>query len=202
MNGDIYLTVREASQYADVSEHTVRRILRLIRSDPEKVYSQIPIHKRTLIASSPYQLEGKALKINRLGKHTNSPLVYRVSRDFLSGFFNINDDSIVMVNQDGQERTNEQGEEIMPTYEASATMKMPGRDGLETVVVEGPRKRGRKKTTHHSATPLIDDDSLIGLITDMKRQVHAQEYQIRQLTQQNKDLVAIVKRLLEEKGIS
>ena len=81
----------------------------MIRTDPEKVYSQIPLQRRTLIASSPYQLEGKALKIDRLGKHTNSPLVYRVSRDFLSGFFNVDDDSVVMVNQGGQEQTNEQG---------------------------------------------------------------------------------------------
>ena len=202
MNNDIYLTVREASQYADVSEHTVRRILRLIRTDPEKVYSQIPLHKRSFIASSPYQLEGKALKINRLGRHTNSPQVYRVSRDFLSGFFNVDDDSVVMVNQGKEGQMNEQGEEIMPSYKPAPTMKVPGRDGLETVVVEGPRKRGRKRKVPHTATPFLDDDSLIGLITDMKRQVYAQEYQIRQLTQQNKDLVAIVKKLLEERGLS
>ena len=73
------------------------------------------MHKRTLIASSPYQLEGRALKINRLGKHTNSPYgVSRVSRDFLSGFFNVDDDSVVITSQGNQEQTNEQGEEVLP----------------------------------------------------------------------------------------
>ena len=193
MSNEVFLTVKEASQYADVSEHTVRRILRLIRSDPEKVYNQLPVATRTSIATSPYQLEGKAIKIDRLGKHTNSPLAYRVARSFLEGFFNVDDRAVVMTG-----KKTRQGD---MQYESVPTMQIQGRDGLETIPVEGHKKRGRKKLIrHNTANPLIDDESLIDLITSMKRQLLAQESQIKTLTEQNRDLVVIMKKLLQEKG--
>ena len=193
MSNEVFLTVKEASQYADVSEHTVRRILRLIRAEPEKVYNQLPVATRASIATSPYQLESKAIKIDRLGKHTNSPLAYRVARSFLEGFFNVDDRAIIMTGK-------KQGSNN-PEYQAVPTMQIQGRDGLETIPVEGHKKRGRKKVVHHNAaSPLIDDESLIDLVTSMKRQLLAQEHQIKTLTEQNKDLIAIMKKLLVEKG--
>lgn len=204
---ETFLTVREAGKYADVSEATVRRVLRLIRTDPEKIYDQIPVPKRASLASSPYQLEGNVIRINRLGRHVNSPRIYRISQDFVDSFFDVDKSSVMILeeqDQDTEKRNTEEVEEqfakTLPSYEKKPVMKRFGRDGLETFIPNKYMKRGRpKKRDMQQNKPIIDEDSLIGLIADMKRQLYAQEYQIKELTQQNSELVSIVRKLVQEK---
>lgn len=85
MNTKDFLTIKEASDLTGKSEITIRRLIKLVRSQPEKVISQMTTQNEYL----PTQLHSQMIRQDKESDKAKSPFVYRIKLELLAQMFDL-----------------------------------------------------------------------------------------------------------------